>query len=1145
MRVNPFIIALGMALSAACLATPGLAQTIFGTILGTVTDPSGAVMPDVVVTITNQGENTSREVRSDAQGNYQAENLKAGLYTVTVRATGFREVITKDMVVAARQTVRADVKLVMGTAAEQVTVVANPELINTESQTISSSFDSNEVLNLPANYRGAGSTSPYNLLAYLPGVTGDGGGNISVQGAGTNQAEYSMDGISTDDIRSAGPQREMFLSAESIAEMKVQGSGGGAEYGNPADITTTSKSGTNVFHGSAFEYFQNKALDATRMTVPQVAKPAKSANDFGGSFGGPLWGKHTFFFGDYEAMRYRTQTVQQNTVPSQAMRNGDFSSLAGVTVHNLDGTPFPGNIIPTSSFDPRAALILQFYPLPNQGGVNNFAFDNYTINVPNPILSDQFDIRIDHTINTKQSVFGRWSYKNTRRVNPSLLALPAETDFEHDNQVVLAHNYAITPNLINELRGGISRRQNGGAFPLDGPAFMQKMGLNSQQLGPFPPGGFPDFVFEPRVGIDSIFHTRPNPELSYNFQINENLTWIKGKHTMKFGFDLRKLHLVTAWYSGSSPADDYGDFFFNGNYTGNNFADFLLGVPYYTYVTHTPPRNIDGSTTHYYGYAADTFKATQKLTLNVGLRISRIPPLYDPINLTNFDPSVPVTGRVIFSSDPRSLAATQPLWAQAVNVCNSPNNVNPSPGPPPCTPFLTSQQAGWPKALRNVYTNFTPRVGFAYRPFANNKTVIRGGAGIYDVTTLGAVFFSVAGIHDGFQANYANAGFGQPGYFQFPNVQAPNGLLLHTQSFFTANQRDKKDPYSVEWNLSVERVIHGNTSLRVSYIASRANQLTWAPNLNQPLPTTAPYDQGNPNPIPFPAWSKVRMRAAGAISTYESMQTEVIHKYSRGLTLQSTWTWARNLSDSESWPGSGFDGEITGDTMNRFNLRGDYGNVGGTRKHRWITTLVDEIPVGKGRRYLGNANGVVDGLLGGWQLSTIFLAETGPFETPFIFFDSTGNAPFGGFNRPDLAGNPNNFNHTSTQWWNANVFACPGRTPGQDLQSNALACPTQDASGKALPRAGRFGNASVGSLVGPGTATWNLGLSKRFRVTERIAFKFESSFTNVLNHPNFDDPRQNLTESVNGQGTFGKVLATRIGDAGGNRVGQLALRIEF
>ena len=710
---------LGILFCATVLLHSTSAQTTFGTILGTVTDPSGAVIPNVTITVTNQDENESHNVTSDAQGDYQAENLKAGKYTVTARVSSFKEVTVKDILLIARQTVRVDLKLVMGTGAEQVTVVANPELINTESQTISSSFDSNEVLELPANYRGAGSTSPYNLLAFLPGVTGDGFGNITVQGAGTNQVEYSMDGISTVDIRSAGPQREMFLSAESISEMKVQGSGGGAEYGNPADITTTSKSGTNVFHGSAFEYFQNKALDATRMTVPQVVKPAKSANDFGGSLGGPIWGKHTFFFGDYEGMRYRTQTAEQKNVPSQALRNGDFSGLLGGQLMNcgstgdqpcvdalnrpifqnevydpattrivngsqvmdgfgfnpVTGLPIAGqaNMIPTGRFDPRAAAVLNFYPLPNASG--DF---NYAVNVPNPILSDQFDIRLDHTINTKQSVFGRWSYKNGRRVNPSGLLLPSESDFEHDNQIVIAHNYSITPNLINELRGGISRRQSGGAFPLDGPSFMQKLGLNSQQLGPFPAGGFPDFVFEPRSSIDAIVHTRPNTELSRTFQVNENLTWIKGKHTMKFGFDLRKIHLITTWYSGSSAADDYGDFFFNGQYTGNNFGDFLLGIPYYTYVTHTPPRNIDGNTTHYYGYAADTFRATQKLTLTVGLRVTRIPPLYDPINLTNFDPSVPGTGRVIISSDPRSLAATQPLWAEAVNACNTPNDVNPN-----------------------------------------------------------------------------------------------------------------------------------------------------------------------------------------------------------------------------------------------------------------------------------------------------------------------------------------------------------------------------------------------------------------------------------------------------------------------------------
>ena len=309
--------------------------------------------------------------------------------------------------------------------------------------------------------------------------------------------------------------------------------------------------------------------------------------------------------------------------------------------------------------------------------------------------------------------------------------------------------------------------------------------------------------------------------------------------------------------------------------------------------------------------------------------------------------------------------------------------------------------------------------------------------------------------------------------------KTPAWLLLGTQSFLTANERDKKDPYSIQWNLSVERVLHGNTALRVSYIANRGDQLTWGPNLNQPLPSADP--NGNPNPKPFPAWDRVRCRCGGAFSTYESMQTEVIHKYSHGLTFQSTWTWAQNLADTESWPRSGFDGEITGDAMNQYNLRGDYGNVGGTRKHRWITTMVDELPIGKGRALLGNANGVLNGIVGGWRLSTILLVQTGPFDTPFLQFDTSGNANFG-FNRPDLAGNPNDFHHTREQWWNPNVFACPGGAPGQDLVNNTLSCSSANVIG-------RFGNAAVGSLVGPGTFNLSLGLAKDFQLTER--FKVE------------------------------------------------------
>src|ERR1700694_773872 len=478
MKLKPFVIAFSITVLAVCLATPGLAQTIFGTILGTVTDPSGAVVPNAVITITNQGENISRDVRSDAQGNYQAENMKAGLYTVSARATGFKDMVLTDVRLDARQTVRADMKLTMGSAEEKITVEANAELINTESQTISTSIGSTEVLELPANYRGAVTTSPYNILAFLPGVTGDQDGNISVQGTGINQAEYSVDGISTTNIRSSGPQVEMFPSAESISELKVQGSGGGAEYGNPADITTTSKSGTNVFHGGVFEYFQNAALDATRFHVPVLPKAAKSANTFGGSLGGPLFGKRTFFFGDYEGMRYRTQTPRSETVPTVAMRNGDLSdpTITKVQLHDLQGNPFPGNQIDPSLWDPRAAAILQFYPQPIQSGFVH----NHTLNVPNPILSDQFDIRIDHTINTKQSVFGRWTYKNGRSVSPSGLGLPADNDFEHDNQIVIAHSYAITPNLVNELRGGLSRRQSGGSFPIAGTALIQNFGVKTR-----------------------------------------------------------------------------------------------------------------------------------------------------------------------------------------------------------------------------------------------------------------------------------------------------------------------------------------------------------------------------------------------------------------------------------------------------------------------------------------------------------------------------------------------------------------------------------------------------------------------------------------------------------------------------------------
>jgi hypothetical protein len=1098
-------------------------QSIFGALRGTVTDAKGAVVPGATVKVTNQAENTTREVKADEQGNYETLNLKAGLYTVSVQQAGFKNTTLKDLVLDARQVLRADVVLQPGELSEAITVDSGAAVINTETQTIASSFDSQKVLNLPANYRGNGSTSPYRLLAALPGVQSDNGFTFSIQGALPHQTEVSVDGISTVNVRSNGAQRDNFPSAESIGEMKVQAVGNNAEYGQVADITTTSRGGGNEFHGAAFNYHQNAALDAKPFGSP--GKPAKVANTFGGTVSGPIFKNKTFFLGAFEAMRFRSATTITNTVPTADLRNGIFTTAIRDPFNN--NVNFANNTIPTNRITSQARKILELYPAPNFAAT----VGNFRVNRAAPIESEQFDVRLDHNLTGKQSIFGRYTWKNIDQTAPQNLNLPARIAFERNRNLVLSHNYTITPSLLNEFRFGRTYRDTGSTLPFDTVAFTQSLGLNG--LGNLRQDVLPGISFS---GITTNLGSNRSKVESSLYQFNNNTTWSRGRHTIKFGIDYRRLGTndITSFTGG----DDAGVHAFRGIFTGNDFADFLLGLPASTTVAVV---NVDvqGVANHYNFYGQDSFKVNNKLTLEFGLRYELHPPFQDTnFNIGNFDRNTPRTGRVIIPTDPQARAITPASFLSVINACPAPN----SPLGVPCTPVLTAQEAGFPEGLRFTdKRNFNPRFGFAYRPFDDGKTVVRGGFGVYTMTILGSVFYSLTASTSSDVREFVNSQTATGPAYSWPNTRsgAARASALGTADFRTANGDRFLDPYSMQWNLTVERELGWDTGLRISYIGMRGVQLPFSPDLNQPLPSTTPFTQRPLTDRPFPNWNIIYSRDTGANSIYNAFQLEAQRRLKNGLTFNSAWTWSKNLTDAAGPSSPGFSAENGGGRVtNSLNRRGDRGNAGFNRRHRWITTMVYELPFGKGRGFKkgwgGDWHPAVNALLGGWQWSNIFLVQSGTFLTPTVAAgDPSGtNGPSRGGQRPDLitSVNPNLSNPTADRWFDRTAFVCPGGTVGQANQFNCAQ----------IAPIGRFGTAGVGILVGPGVVNLSSGLAKNFQFTERIGLKFEATFTNLPNHPNLADPGTNISNA-----SFGVITSARGADAGGNRVGQMALRLTF
>jgi hypothetical protein len=1125
------------------LATWASAQSTFGVILGTVKDNSGATVPNAKITITNTDENTTRDVVSNSNGDFEAVNTKPGHYQIEATAPGFQTSTATGLLLVARQTLRVDVTLQLGQVSQSVTVEAGAGVIATDTQTISSSINSGELMSLPANTRASDSTSPYNLIATLPGVQSDNNGNFTIQGNLPSQTQYSVDGISTTDVTGNGPQRKAFTSTEMIAEMKVQAVGNNAEYGQSGDVTTISKSGTNAAHGSVFWYSQNRAFDANRYGA--ITKPQKVANDLGVSGGGPVMipkiynGKDkTFFFGDFERFTFPRGETIQNRVPTEAMRNGDFSHENVTLKDPFTGDPYPNNIIPTSKFNDASNKILSLYPLPNAGDLTTVHDANYIDNRDNGYNSNQYDIRIDHYLTSKQSIYGRWTWLNTDTMKPTQLLLPSVKNLEKNRMFVVSHNYTILPNLLNEARFGFTNFDSTNGMDFDGPAFADSLGLVG--LGPkYPFNGLPEINFNnlESENIDRV----DGFSKSHTYQGTDNLTWTHGRHTMKFGADIRRMRAGSDL--GFIGANNYGNFDFTGNFTGAPFADFLLGIPHSTSYAIVKNDN-DGITTHYAYYAQDSFRVSQRLTLEYGLRYEYHPSYQDTGgNIGNFDPSVPKSGRVIYPTGKEANLA--PGYLKSFNACPELGSAEgPSYNGAPCTPVLSAKQAGIPEGLRFVpKLRFLPRFGFAYRPFGDDKTVIRGGFGVYNVVVLGSVFYSLTGTLQADARQFNNFDTqGRPTVI-WPQISpGGSGIVaddLGNAYFGTANAIHFKDPYSFQYNLSIEREIGQATGLRLSFISQRTYSLVWAENYNQSYYSTDFYIQQPLSSRPFPNWGEVNTRDTGASAFYNAGQVEVNHRLRGGLQLNSTYTFANNMADNQGPNPSGFAGETAGGrTMDAYNRRAEYGPVYATRRHRWLTTAVYELPFGRGRQFGSNSNAVVDAVLGGWRLSSIFLWQSGPFMTP-TFSDGDPSGTGSGFQRtqhPDRVSDGNLSNPTRDHWIDTGAFTCPG-TPGWEP---GTACTIGVTPGQDLAPIGRFGNSGLGVIKGPGTINLSMGLAKTFSITERFKLKLEGTFTNLPNHPNLADPQMAIDSN-----SFGQITKARASEFGGSRTGEVGVRIEF
>ncbi len=1108
-----------LGIAATLAALPARAQTPTGEISGVVVDPSGSAVPGVTITLTSAATNAVREVQTNSAGLYVIPAIPPGRYILKAQISGFRAIERRDIDVQVGSSNRIPITLELGDLTETVEIRGGAPLVQSSNASIGTVIENRSIVELPLNGR-----NYLQLASLIPGATTNGpsssqgrqrmGGQrnsfaLNVAGQRIHYNHYSLDGIENTDLNFNSYM--LLPSVDALQEFKVEAGLFDAEYGRAiAQINASTKSGSNQFHATVFEFVRNSSLDAKNyFDRDDRPIPPFRRNQYGLTVDGPvvvpklLNGRNRLFFlFNWEGLREHKSLTSSPSVPLTAWRTGDFSQLrdaSGTLIPIYDPatrvfdaagnvtqapTAFPGNLIPANRIDPVSRQLLDFYPLPlqEQTGANYVNDEARTVN------ADQFTYRFDFIENDSSRWFFRHSTSHELGYDPFAIpdmGINTDTDV---HQLVLANTRTFGTNKVNDLRVGYGYLKNAHISPrANNVNVVKELGINL-------PSDNPLYWGVPNIGITGLSGLGEESDAPFinddkTIQLVDNFSWIVGKHAYKFGGEIR--HVL---YDQIGGVVTRGRFGFDGRYTQNPLlpaaqrggaamADFLLGTMNRSEgQVGAPIANFRSS--YFALFFQDSWRLTNTVTVNYGLRWEYDQPFYDEND-------------AIVNIDFRWDNSAEPVFVRAGT--GDPYEGNPAFRLAPDVQYVRDGRFGR-GAYKSDFNDFAPRLGIAWA--ITPKTVLRSGGGIYYVRDIGnAVFDTVRNApftirrDEPAESFRPNLSFQQP----FARTGAP--------TFILANQYDEPSSYVAQWSFGFQRELAGTMSVEATYFGSAGVHLRRLMSYNNPEPSQLPNSN---NARPFPKFGSIQVMSAPSHSNYHALYLKLQRRFSGGLSFLSSFAWGKSIDN-----GSGIR-TSDGDSLtpsNNYDLELERGLSAFDFRRRWTTSWVWELPFGKDRRWM-NTSTVADLALGGWQIGGILTLQDG---FPFTVTCGPGNIQNGGgVCYPDATGidwRLSGDERSRTRWFNTDAFV--DRDP---------------ATGPF-----RYGTVARNSLTGPGIVSVDASANKRFQFRESYV-EFRVEVFNLPNHPIWNQPGSQLRTP-----TFGVINSTRLD----SRQIQLGLKFVF